>query len=173
MVVVGGIYSPNHYFSRWLGFRSMSTPDSPVRTRHPTFHCPMSATSVVRWNRLLDSSAPVAHRTVRYDLIIADCFRLLTFMVRGSHVAVDRWRRWPLVVGSPDSSVNFSHGALRFLESGLFIWRSSLAPDTVRCTTGWCNPVLPHTYRIGPRVIFLICIYELYAFEKRSTRQTC
>jgi hypothetical protein len=33
MVVVGGIYSPNHQNSRWGGLLSMSTPDSPVRHR--------------------------------------------------------------------------------------------------------------------------------------------
>jgi hypothetical protein len=30
MVVVGGIYSPNHDSSRWLTALSMGTPDSPV-----------------------------------------------------------------------------------------------------------------------------------------------
>jgi hypothetical protein len=46
----------------------------------------------------------------------------------------------------------FSHEALRILER--------------------CKSVLLHTYRIAPRVIFLICVYELYAPEKRLTRQT-
>jgi hypothetical protein len=63
---LGGIYSPNHYSSRWLGFLSTDTPDSPVRIGHPTVHCPVLATLVVRWNRPLDSFAPVAHRTVRW-----------------------------------------------------------------------------------------------------------
>jgi hypothetical protein len=37
MVVVGGIYSPNHQNSRWGGLLSMGAPDSPVRPpRHPT-----------------------------------------------------------------------------------------------------------------------------------------
>jgi hypothetical protein len=37
MVVVGGIYSPNHQNSRWGGLLSMGAPDSPVRQpRHPT-----------------------------------------------------------------------------------------------------------------------------------------
>jgi hypothetical protein len=30
MEVVGGIYIPNHYSSRWLTALSMDTPDSPV-----------------------------------------------------------------------------------------------------------------------------------------------
>jgi hypothetical protein len=37
MVVVGGIYCPNHYSSRWLTLLSMGTPDSPVV--HRTQHC--------------------------------------------------------------------------------------------------------------------------------------
>jgi hypothetical protein len=37
VVVVGGIYSPNHQNSRWGGLLSMGAPDSPVRQpRHPT-----------------------------------------------------------------------------------------------------------------------------------------
>jgi hypothetical protein len=37
MVVVGGIYSPNHQNSRWGGLLSMGAPNSPVRQpRHPT-----------------------------------------------------------------------------------------------------------------------------------------
>jgi hypothetical protein len=33
VVVVGGIYSPNHQFNRWGGCLSMGAPDSPVRHR--------------------------------------------------------------------------------------------------------------------------------------------
>jgi hypothetical protein len=40
MVVVGGIYSPNHYSSHWLTALSMGTPDSPVV--HHTLHCSLS-----------------------------------------------------------------------------------------------------------------------------------
>jgi hypothetical protein len=37
VVVVGGIYSPNHQTNRWGGLLSMGAPDSPVRQlRHPT-----------------------------------------------------------------------------------------------------------------------------------------
>jgi hypothetical protein len=49
MVVVGGIYSLNHYSSHWLFCLSMGTPDSPVRTRHRTVHCPVHAISPDRW----------------------------------------------------------------------------------------------------------------------------
>jgi hypothetical protein len=33
VVVVGGIYSPNHHTNRWGGCLSMGAPDSPVRHR--------------------------------------------------------------------------------------------------------------------------------------------
>jgi hypothetical protein len=37
MLVVGGIYSPNHQSGRWEGLLSYGAPDSPVRQpRHPT-----------------------------------------------------------------------------------------------------------------------------------------
>jgi hypothetical protein len=39
MEVVGGIYSPNLYSSRWLGFLSMGTPDSLVHIGHSTVCC--------------------------------------------------------------------------------------------------------------------------------------
>jgi hypothetical protein len=55
-------------------FLSTGTPDSPVRTGHGTIQCPVHAMSVARWSRPLDSPAPVAHRTVRCDLIVADYF---------------------------------------------------------------------------------------------------
>jgi hypothetical protein len=48
-VVVGGIYSLNHYSSRWLGFLLTGVPDSPVRTGHCTVHCPVPAMSADRW----------------------------------------------------------------------------------------------------------------------------
>jgi hypothetical protein len=75
MVVVGGIYSSNKHSSHWLTFLWMGTPDSLVRTRHSTVHCPVRATSADRWGLELLTieviypfSAPdslVAHRIVR------------------------------------------------------------------------------------------------------------
>jgi hypothetical protein len=44
-----GIYSPNHYSSRWLLCLSKGTPDSSVRTRHSTVHCLVCATSSDHW----------------------------------------------------------------------------------------------------------------------------
>jgi hypothetical protein len=65
-----GIYMLQPPYGHWTesrSFLSTGTPDSPVRTRHCTVHCPVHVTSVARWSRLLDLSAPVAHRTVRCD----------------------------------------------------------------------------------------------------------
>jgi hypothetical protein len=79
---LGGIYIPNHYSSCWVSSLSAGTPDSPVCTEHVTVHCPVHATSADCWG--LEQStvdfacpcgapdSPVAHRTVRCDLIIAD-----------------------------------------------------------------------------------------------------
>jgi hypothetical protein len=72
MVVVGGIYSPNHYSSRFCRWAHRT-----VRwcTEHCTVHCPVSATSVDRWGLelltvevfylLAAPDSPVAHWTVR------------------------------------------------------------------------------------------------------------
>jgi hypothetical protein len=88
MVVVGDIYSPNHYSSRWLFCLSMGTPDGPVRTRHSTVHCPVRAMSSDRWGLELlivevvcPCGAPdslVAHQIVRCDLTSQTIFDLLT-----------------------------------------------------------------------------------------------
>jgi hypothetical protein len=124
--VLGGIYSPNHYSSCWLCSLSTDTPDSPVRTGHCIVHCLVHATSVDRWGLeqlTLNLSVLVAHRTVRCDLTLHTVSDLLTLQ---TVVAVDRWRRRPLLVGSPDSPVNFSRGVLHFPESGQFAWRASL-----------------------------------------------
>jgi hypothetical protein len=49
MVVDGGIYSTNHYSSRWLTSLSTGTPDSPMCTGHGTVHYPVRATSADCW----------------------------------------------------------------------------------------------------------------------------
>jgi hypothetical protein len=43
--VVGGIYSPQPFPSRWQRLLVMSAPDSPVRHRTDNVHCPVHATS--------------------------------------------------------------------------------------------------------------------------------
>jgi hypothetical protein len=100
MVVVGGIYSPNHYSSRWLGFLSTGASDSLVRTGHPTIHCPVLAKSADHWGLeqlTIEFACPcgtpdslMEHRTVLCDLTSLTVSDLLTLQTA---VAVDRWRR--------------------------------------------------------------------------------
>jgi hypothetical protein len=91
MVVVGGIYSPNHYSSCWLSSLLMDTPESPVRAGHCIVHCPVRATSADRWGLELLAvevvcpcgapDSPVAHHIVRCDLtsqIVTDLLTLQT-----------------------------------------------------------------------------------------------
>jgi hypothetical protein len=62
-VVVGGIYSPQPLPSRWQRLLAMGAPDSPVRHRTATVHCPMCVMSaqplgfgaVDRWRHLSSS----------------------------------------------------------------------------------------------------------------------
>jgi hypothetical protein len=46
MVVVGGIYSPNHYSGRCCRWVHQTVR---WRTRHSIVHCPVSAMSADRW----------------------------------------------------------------------------------------------------------------------------
>jgi hypothetical protein len=77
MVVVGGIYSPNHYSShcyRWAHRTVWRC------TEHSTIHCPVSATLANRWGLellivevfcpLAASDSLVAHRTVQCILTL-------------------------------------------------------------------------------------------------------
>jgi hypothetical protein len=83
MVVVGGIYNPNHYSSHWLSSLSIGTPDSPLSIVHSTVHCPVRAMSADRWILELltvefvcpcgATHSSLAHRTARCDMIVADC----------------------------------------------------------------------------------------------------
>jgi hypothetical protein len=113
MVVVGGIYSPNHHSSRWLFCLLTGSPDSLVPTRHYTVHSSVCATLADRWGLELltvefnrpcgASDSPVAHRTVRCDLTSQVASDLLTLQTA---VAVDHWQSRPLLVDSPDSPVH-------------------------------------------------------------------
>jgi hypothetical protein len=82
-------------------------------------------------------------------------------------------------MGSLDSLVNFSRGALSLLESNLFVGRASLGTGHCLVHTGQsCAPQVgasltcPIFIEVAQGSIFLIDVYELYAPEKRSTRQT-
>jgi hypothetical protein len=64
IVVVGGIYSPNHQNSRWGGLLSMGAPDSPVRQpRHPTVRVLTVSTAgaLTAWPTGQSGVAPDSH----------------------------------------------------------------------------------------------------------------
>jgi hypothetical protein len=64
MVVVGGIYSPNHQNSRWGGLLSLGAPDSPVRQpRHPTVRVLTVSTvgALTYWDTGQSGAAPDRH----------------------------------------------------------------------------------------------------------------
>jgi hypothetical protein len=120
-------------------FLSTSAPDSLVPTGHNTVHCMVSAMSVACWSRLLDSPAPVAHWAGRWHtrqycatwcrwlFLTSDCFWWCQSQWQSTVGEDGRWS-WAqrTVRCTPDSPVNFSRGALRFLPSGLFVGHSSL-----------------------------------------------
>jgi hypothetical protein len=80
---------------------------------------------------------PLAHPTVRCDQPTVSAGH-----TSPADCADDRWPRalltYRIVWCTPDSPVIFSHGAFAFPESDSFIGGPALAPDSVRCTTGWC-----------------------------------
>jgi hypothetical protein len=93
MVVVGGIYSPNHYSSRCCRWAHRT-----VRwcTGHSTVHCPVSATSADRWGLEL-LIVEVFYLLVTPDspvrLVIADCLLTSSTTDCARSRAVDRWAK--------------------------------------------------------------------------------
>jgi hypothetical protein len=64
MVVVGGIYSPNHQTNRWGRLMSMGAPDCPVRQpRHPTVRVLTVSTvgALSSWGTRQSGAAPDSH----------------------------------------------------------------------------------------------------------------
>jgi hypothetical protein len=72
VVVVGGIYSPNHQTNRWGGCLLMGAPDSPVRQpRHPTVRVltVLTVGALTAWGTGQSGAAPdspVPHRTCTF-----------------------------------------------------------------------------------------------------------
>jgi hypothetical protein len=98
MVVVGGIYSPNHQNSRWGGLLSMGAPDSPVRQpRHPTVRVLTISTigALTSWGTGQSSAPSSSALTLR--ALPAHCSLLLLQTTVGT-VAVAPY-------GTPDSPV--------------------------------------------------------------------
>jgi hypothetical protein len=141
--LVGVVFiGPNPPYSRWTessSFLSTGTPDNPVRTGHCTVHCPVPATSFACWSRPLDSSAPVAHRTVQCDWLSLTPSDLLSFLT----ASVPRQS----TVGK-DDHWSWAHRTVRWIlaeeccvfpRAGYSLGAPAWAPNTVRCKPD--NPV--------------------------------
>jgi hypothetical protein len=173
VLVVGGIYSPNHQSGCWGRLLSKGAPD--------TVRCASHVTQPLGFDRW--SSDKWGHRTVRWCtrhvLFTVRCaiWRLLSLCARSRHYslftfAVDRWRcsrysAWHTGQSgaTPNSPVNYSGGQFQKPEGGKFGVDLPDAPDTVRWCTGHC-PVAQRTVgcaRPGlPLVVF--CSFYLNPF---------
>jgi hypothetical protein len=139
VLVVGGIYSPNHQSGRWGSLLSTGAPDSPVRQpRHPT----------VRVRPLeLEHVGPPGSRwctgqvrfTVRCAICACSdfCARCPRAVAHCSPFADNRWRcsrysAWHTGQSgaTPDSPVNYSGGQFQKPEGGKFGVILPGAPDS-------------------------------------------
>jgi hypothetical protein len=97
---LGGIYSPNHYSSRWLTSLSKGTPTVWWCTGHSIVHCSVCATSADSWGLellIVENFCPFGapDSPVRPD--VADCLLTSDASNCGRSPAVDRCSE-----GSPD-----------------------------------------------------------------------
>jgi hypothetical protein len=142
---LGGIYSPQPLCSRWQRLLAMGAPDSPVRHRTGTVHCPVRATSarplgfwaVDRWSCLSScctgqSGAPLILLLWLLRGIVLHCSSCQSTIGAGSRCSTS----------SPDSPV--AHRTVRWIiaeRASIFprVAGSHLygpgAPDTVRWHT--------------------------------------
>ena len=179
MVVVGGIYSPNHYSSRCCQWAHQT-----VRwcTGNSTIHCLGSATSADCWGleRLtVEVICPSAAPNSPVYPIVADWLLTSVLQTASQSAQSTIGRSWLLLcyltgqsVGTPDSPVNFSGRAPRNLESVQFAECSAGAPDSVRCATGCSSSVLLQSCRIPPRSFSLYAYVNFMHLRKISTWQT-
>jgi hypothetical protein len=151
MVVVGGIYSSNHYCSHWLTALSMGTPDTPVV--HRTQHCSLSGACHVSWPLgfgavdhwillyfwCTGQSSGTPDSPVWSD--VADCLLTSDASDYGCSPIVDRCRSRPLhrglteqSGGTPDNPVILVDEHREFLRATSLRSAPARAPDTVQCT---------------------------------------
>jgi hypothetical protein len=166
MVVVGGIYSPNHYSSRCCRWAHRT-----VRCciGHGTIQCPVPATSADRWSLerlIVEVLCPLAAPDMSgvfwlrsFDFWLAHCALLL-------FIAVDRCAeltfaplahrtfRWIIAKRLPENPV-----------SGQFVECSAWAPDSVWCATGSIIASLCSNLCWVPNLLSLLVYVDLYAPE--------
>jgi hypothetical protein len=148
VLVVGGIYSPNHQSGRWGRLLSKGAPDSPVRQ-------PRHSTVRVRPLELLacgPPDSPVVHQTGPVHCPVRHLAPALTLRAQSAlftvhcslfTFAVDRWccsrySAWHTGQSgaTPDSPVNYSREHFQKPEGGKFRVILPGAPDTVWWHTG-------------------------------------
>jgi hypothetical protein len=149
VVVVGGIYSPNHQFNCWGGCLSMGAPDSPMRHR-TVFGAPATSPNCFGSNGFDRWSFDfLGHRTVRCrtgqsgaapnrhcSLSGAPSSAALPLRELSAHCSRCRRPLESTIVlasrcscGTPDSPVNYSGAALQKPEGGKFEVVRPWAPD--------------------------------------------
>jgi hypothetical protein len=119
VVVVGGIYSPNHQTNRWGGCLSMGTPDSPVhQPRHPTVRVLTVSTvgALTSWGTGQSGAAPDRHCSLSGALLAllwlcANCPRTVHVCRRPLELTVALDSRCS--AGTPDSPV--THRTVRWI----------------------------------------------------------
>jgi hypothetical protein len=177
MVMVGGIYSPNHYSSRCCRWAHRT-----VRwcTGHDIVHYPVPATSAKRWGLewlIIEVFVLLRHWTVRWHTRQSDAFWLRCSDFWLAHCSLFIWHRSrPLgavdrcFVGSSDMSG--AHRIVRWIiaellrektESSQFVRCSAWAPDSVRCATGSTNAYLCSKICRVSNLYSLLVYVELYA----------
>jgi hypothetical protein len=150
VVVIGGIYSPNHQFNRWGGCLSMGAPDTVRCASHVTQPLGFWRFRPLELWHFAASDSPVLHRTgtVHYPVRLMALLCLCANCQRTVHVAGDRWSRplRSLVVaplGAPDSPM--AHRTVRWIIVERRLRNPKVksstcivpgAPNTVRWHTG-------------------------------------
>jgi hypothetical protein len=170
MVVVGGIYSPNHYSSRYCRWAHRI-----VRwcTGHSAVQYPVRAMSADHWGLdrltvevlcpLAAPDSPMAHRTIRWHTGQSDAFWLGSSDFRLLHCSLFlRQRSRPLanLIVAP-----LAHRTVRWFLVEL-LWEnpraasswgaSTWAPDSVRCSTGCTDTCFCSKLCRVPQLIFFV-----------------
>jgi hypothetical protein len=183
VLVVGGIYSPNHQSGRWGRLLSKDAPDSPVR--HRTLSG-APATSPNRWGSTVGASdnwaigqsggAPNSHYSLSdapsgacsdsaraARALFTHCSLLQTTV--GADSRCSAWHTGQSCA-TPDSPVNYSGVAPRKPEASKFEMIHPGAPDTVRCARPGLPSVVFCSFYLNPFLDFLlVCVEPLAPVE--------
>jgi hypothetical protein len=174
MVVVGGIYSPNHYSSRCCRWAHRTVQWC---TGHNTVHCPVvpRQLTVEGWSCWpLKSSIFLQYQTVWWHTRQSDVFWLcrLALASNGQTVqqsTVGKFDRCS--VGTPDSPVNYSRWALIKPESGQFT--RCFGVGIRQCLVRhWQHQSLyaPNFVEFPQLVLFVCLCWTLCTWRKTFTR---